>query len=125
MGKERLATFGEQVVAPNKTVIYRVNFSKEELSKAERERRALIWKLKRRKAFINFCLKWVIFVLSLPVTASLWVLLLSLCKNELLGELLGVLTGLLIFATWVHSYFLLDSIFETDSNFITLKTKKP
>ncbi len=88
-------------------------------SKWEKRRDKLVQKVKRRKAFINWCLKYVCLIPICLITASLWIMLLS----KMQSQINAVLIGIIIPMTWIIASYMLDGFFETDSSFIHFKRK--
>lgn len=111
---------GMEVSSPQHFVIVKTEMSEcRPISKWERKRNELVYKMKIRKALLNWLAMWVVNILIAPITASLWVILLSLFETQLNA----VLVGLAIPITWIGTYHLLEGMFQTDSYHVVIKRK--
>lgn len=119
MNKEWMAYKGMEVVAPQHFVYIKDVCCDFKVSKWEKRRNKLVYKLKRRKALFNWFAKWAIIILLAPVTGSLWIMLLALFQTQLNAVLIGIIIPM----TWICTYYIVDSWFETDSDWVKVKHK--
>ena len=119
MNTEWRTNIGMQVYSPSQFVMTNNTFVDTMPSKWERRRDNLVYKIKRRKAFINWVLKYVCLIPCCLLVAFLWLCIFSKFQSQINA----ILTGVIIPMCWIIVYLLLDSLFETNSDYIHLKRK--
>lgn len=119
MNKDLMAYKGMEVISPKQFVCIKDVYCDFKVSKWERRRNELVYKIKRRKALFNWFAKWTIIILLAPITGSLWIMLLALFQTQLNAVLIGIMIPM----TWICTYYIVSSWFETDSDWIKVKHK--
>lgn len=114
-----MAYKGMEVHSPKQFIYINHVIGEYKVSKWGRRRDKLIYKLKRRKAVLNWFIKWAIIILLAPVTGSLWIMLLALFETQLNAVLIGIIIPM----TWILTYYIFDSMFETDSDLVKVNHK--
>lgn len=110
---------GLEVYSPTQFVTVKTIDFDYKMSDSEVRKSKLVYKLKRRKAILNMVLKCGLTILISLITSSFWLIILSIFNNILTGIEIGIAIPM----TWIATYAILDSIFETEISWVKVKHK--
>lgn len=111
------SNFGMQVHSPEHFVITQMVLTDAPISKLEKRRDAIIYKMKRRKAILNIVFIILFMIVAVPVLVVLGLLLLKLAPTPINAAMIGILIAM----SWVCAFYIIASFFEIDIFFIKVK----